>query len=253
MKKNIWIKSKIINICKWNNNLFSIFLKNNIKSFIPGQFTKLSLKINNKYIYRFYSFVNSYKDDFLEFYISKIKNGYFTNILYNLNIGDYIYISYYSYGNFIIYNFIKNKNIKYLWMICNGTGISPFLSILSSNYNIIKFNFLKVILVYGTDYFYNFIYLNKLLSLQNLYGYSFLNLNFFLSKEKNKIKLPFFFNGRVSNISFYKKFQIINDIIIDNYSYFMLCGSNIMLKDVYNFLVNKFNICKKSNIFSEVY
>ncbi len=253
MKENKWIKNKIINIYKWNNKLFSIFLKNNIKPFISGQFTKLALNINNNYIYRFYSFVNSCNDKELEFYISKKYYGYFTNLLYKFNINDIIYISNYSYGKFTLLNIIKKKNIKYLWMISNGTGISPFLSMLQNNLNIIKKFFNKVIFLYGTDYFNNFIYLNRLLYYQNIYGYNFLYFYFFLSKEKNKIELPFFLNGRVSNLDFYNNFKINNNFLINNDSLFMLCGNSIMINNICNLLINNFNISIKNNIFFEIY
>ncbi len=245
-----WIKTKIINICKWNNNLFTIYIDKNIKYFIPGQFIKLALLIKNKYVYRYYSFLNSYNDDYLEFYIYKVNNGYFSKKLFNLNIGDYIYISNISYGNFTLLNII-NKKINYLWMICTNTGISPFLSILFSNILLLKNKFKHIFLIYGIKYLDDLIYINKLFKLLNIYNINFFSFLITLSKENINFRLPFFINGRVSNIELYNKIQKDNKIIINNKHFFMLCGNKNMIKDMSYFLKENYNFVLNKNFLIE--
>ncbi len=246
-----FIKLKLIYIFRYNDIYFNIYLDNKLDFFIGGQFVKLALKYKNDYIYRFYSLVNSPCDRFLEFYISRIKNGYLSNKLYNLNINSNIYISNLSYGKFTILNVLKNKNIDTLWMICNGTGISPFLSILKTYIFYIKKKVKNIFLLWGIKHLNNFHYLNVLLILQKIYNKNILNFIISVSNFKKYLKLPFYY-GRVSNINLY--YFICNKFnnIINNDSRFMICGSSKMFKDVFFLLNKKFNILKK-NIFSEIY
>ncbi len=247
-----WLKNKIINIFRWNNNLFTIYLKNNIIKFIPGQFTKLALLLNNEYIYRYYSFVNLFNSKILEFYIYKINKGYFSNILYNLNIGNRIYISNISYGNFTLYNIIKKKK-KYIWMICTNTGISPFICILQNNIFLLKNKFKHIYLIYGLKYINDFIYINKIYKLLNIYN-NFLTFIIVLSKEKNKINLPFFlYKGRVSDIILYKIIQKIKKKKINKNNHFMLCGNINMINDLSLLLNKNFNLILNKDISIEIY
>ncbi len=251
MKNLNFIKLKLIYIFKYDDIYFNIYLKNKLNFFIGGQFIKLALKYKNDYIYRFYSLVNSPYDKFLEFYISRIKNGYLSNKLYNLNINSNIYISKLSYGKFTIFNILKNKNIETLWMICNGTGISSFLSILKTYISYIKKNVKNIFLLWGIKHLNNFHYLNVLLMLQRIYNNNIFNFIISVSNFFEYIKLPFYY-GRVSNINLY--YFICNkfNIIINNNNRFMICGSSKMFIDVFFLLNKKFNILKK-NIISEVY
>ncbi len=233
-----WIKSKILNIKKWDNFFFSIFLENKVSSFIAGQFTKLALKIKDNFYFRFYSFISSSKDKRLEFFLKKEKEGYLSNLLFNLSINDYIYISKYSYGNFIIKNILK-KDI--LWMICIGTSISPLLSILRSDINEIKKKFKKILFLYGVKYFKNIYYLDQLLFLKKYYGNNYLNLFFSISKEKkfNLIKNLNIIKGHINDIFINFK---INKLINFNSSHFMICGNNNMINNITYNLKKKFHL-----------
>ncbi len=242
-----WIKNRVIKIWKWNKNYCSILLKNKIYLFLGGQFIKLAFKINNKFDYRFYSFINSNKDKKLEFFFKKIKNSYFSNLLFNLIPNDKIYISKYSYGNFIIKN-VSKKNI--LWMLSIGTSISPLLSILKSDFFYIKNNFKKIFFLYGVKYINNIFYLNDLLYLRKKYGFNYLNLFFSISREKkniNKKKLNFIY-GYINNFFSMK----LLGKYIDNNSHFMISGNFEMVNNIYNILKNNFLI-KKKNISVEKY
>lgn len=243
-----WIKNRVIKIKKWNINYCSIFLKNNIDSFLGGQFTKLAFKNNNKFDYRFYSFINSNICKELEFFLKRKSNSYFSNLLFNLVINSVIYISKYSYGNLIIKNINKKK---ILWMICMGTSISPLLSILKSDFKYIKNNFRKIFFLYGVKYFNYIYYLDELLYLKKIYGLNYLNLFFFVSREKyiNFKKEYNIINGYIDN--FFLSNFFLNKYI-DNNSHFMISGSIKMVNNIFNILVKKFLI-KKSNISIEKY
>ncbi len=233
-----WIKNKIKKIKIWNKNYFSVFLNNNISSFYGGQFTKLGLKYKNKFYFRFYSFVNSYKDKELEFFLKKVKGGFFSNLLFNLNVGNIIYISKYSYGNFFIKN-INNKEI--LWMLCIGTSISPFLSILKSDFVYIKKNFSKIFFLYGIKYLNNIFYFKKLFNFRKLYGFDYLNLFFFISRENKKNNKNIIYN-HIDNF-FLQDFLVK---YINNNSHFMICGNFNMVNKIIYCLKNKFFINVKN-------
>ncbi len=234
-----WIKSIINKVKIWDKNYFSIFLDNNISPFLGGQFTKLGLKTNSGFYSRFYSFMNSYKDKELEFFLKKKKGGYFSNLLFYKSNNSIIYISKYSYGKFIIKN-INNKNI--LWMLCIGTSISPFLSILKSDFQYIKKKFKKIFFLYGVKYFKNIYFLNQLIYFKKKYGLNYLNLFFFISREINikyfnKFKLNII-SGHINNFFLEKKFYKY----INNNSHFMICGNCNMVNNITNFLRKKFLI-----------
>ncbi len=243
-----WIKNKINRIKIWNKNYFSIFLKNNISPFFGGQFTKLGLKTKYGFQFRFYSFVNSCSDKELEFFLKKKKNSYFSNLLFNMSFKN-IYISKYSYGKFIIKN-INNKNI--LWMLCMGTSISPFLSILKSDYQYIKKKFKKIFFLYGVKYFKNIYFLDKLINLKKEYGLNYLNLFFFISREKkikyfNKYQLNIYY-GYINSFFLKKKYSKY----INNNSHFMICGNSNMVNNIINIL-KKIYFINTSNFSIEKY
>ncbi len=242
-----WIKTRVKKIKKWDDNFFSIFLENNINSFIGGQFTKLAFRDVNKFNFRYYSFVNSTKDKNLEFFIKKNKKNFFSNLLFNLIPNDYIYITKYSSGNFIINNISK---IDILWMICIGTSIAPFLSILKSDYISIKKKFKRIFFLYGVKYLNKIFYLDKLLLFKKKYGFNYLNLFFAVSNNKNFfIKKENIINGHIND--FFLNFNLIK-YINNNNNHFMICGNIKMINSITKILEKKFFINKK-NITTEGY
>ncbi len=248
---NIWIKSKVLNIIDWNNNLFSVFIYNNI-SFISGQFIKLGFKLNNnEFIYKMFSIVSSPLDRRLELYIYNIKKDKFGIIFDGIKIGDYIYVSKDAYGKFIVDN-LPSKDI--LFMIGCGTAISPYLSILNSKMNLLRNKFNKVIILYSVKYLYNLNYFDKFIKFKNIYPGNFLYFICFLSREKDIICNRYikFFKGRLTNF-FSNRFLKKNNFYFNiKDSCFMICGLPNMIKDVTFILKNKFNFNKKC-IFLEKY
>ncbi|XZR53250.1 MAG: FAD-binding oxidoreductase [Enterobacteriaceae bacterium] len=108
---NNWVIGKVLNVEKYTNNLFKIFIKATINKFISGQFTKISFKIKNNYIQRAYSFVNNSKNSILEFYILFIPNGKLSYKLFNLKKSSKLIISKKSFGFFILKEIPKFKTL----------------------------------------------------------------------------------------------------------------------------------------------
>lgn len=161
---NDWVKAEVIKFKKWSNNIFSIFLNAKIKPFIAGQFAKILIILNKKKIIRAYSYVNSPENKILEFYIIIIKHGIMSNYLSKLNIKDKIMIKKNSFGYFTIKNIPKCKD---LWMLSTGTGIGPYLSILSKKKKIKKFK--KIILIHSIKYLKNLHYLHIIKKIKKIY------------------------------------------------------------------------------------
>ncbi len=246
-----WIKSKVLDIKKWQNNLFKLVLENNIDSYIPGQFTRLAVrsKSNNNFIYGFYSFVSSPKEKKLEFYLLRVDNGYLSNIFYNLNINDYIFVSKKSSGVFTLKNVHKCQT---LWMICSGSAIGPYISILNHDINIVKNLFQNIIFLYSIKYCSDFNYLDKFLYLRKLYGKKFFKILTFVSREKNSISKTLKFNGRISTFFLNKNiFNLFKISSKEKDNHFMICGNILMIKDIINILNNVYKI--KNNITLEKY
>lgn len=228
-----WIPGKIIQIKHWTNQLFSITVNAKIDPFIPGQFTKLKIKIRNKFIQRAYSYLNAPHNPNLEFYIVKTTSKSLTTILYNLNINDVITISKESYGKFILKEIPK---CTILWMIASGTGISPYLSILDSFDKKLN-NFIKIVLIHAVRYTKNLNYLFKMQQLQKKYNNQ-LFIQTIVSQEHNSYSL----HGRIPTLI---ENNILEKKIGLNFtqdSHVMLCGNPEMIIDTKKTLNKKYGM-----------
>ncbi|BFI91169.1 ferredoxin--NADP(+) reductase [Enterobacterales bacterium endosymbiont of Anomoneura mori] len=235
---NNWVFGKILNIEKCTNNLFKFFIKAKIDKFISGQFTKIAFKINNIIIQRAYSFVNSCNNPNLEFYILLINNGKLSKNFSKLKINSKILISKKSFGNFILKNIPKCET---LWMICSGTAIGPYLSILNENKNIEHFK--NLILIHANKFLKNCNYNSEIIKLKNKYFKKLHVLNI-ISKEKIFGTLY----GRIN--------ELINNGILEKTigiglkykkCHVMICGNPFMIKDTIKILINLRNMKKHSN------
>ncbi|CAL4325704.1 Flavodoxin/ferredoxin--NADP reductase [Buchnera aphidicola (Eriosoma grossulariae)] len=232
---NQWITGKIINIKKWNQNLFSIIIKAPINSFSAGQFAKLSVINDNKKIQRAYSYVNAPNNSNLEFYINLIPNGKFTNHLYQLKINQNIMINKHSFGFFTI---DEIQNCEILWMMATGTGIGPYLSILQEGKWINKFN--KIVLIYSVRLKKDLNYLDLIYKLKKQYKNKIIFVSIVTREQsikslKNRIPIL------IKNNTLEKKIKLNID---PKTSHVMLCGNPDMVKETQKVLQNLKNMQK---------
>jgi len=215
---------KVIKIIKYGSANFILRVERNNIKFQPGQF--FSIGVPGVPINREYSVSSGVNENYLDFLIREIKEGVLSTKLKNLKKDDQIKILG-PYGEFYLKEFNINKKCNFF---ASGSGLSPFLSIIRSfknlNYNIF----------HGIRLF------------EDIYTESELkNYNIFISRpvtgEKyNSVNI---YNGRItSNLEIIKKFISPSDL-------FFICGNNLMINDVYNYL-EKNNI-KNSNIYSELF
>ena len=85
---------------------------------------------DDKLIKRAYSIASSSTDEYVEFYISLVRSGSLTPRLWNLEIGERIYMSQKPTGMFTLDEVDENKNVI---LIATGTGVAPYMSMLRTD------------------------------------------------------------------------------------------------------------------------
>lgn len=118
-----------------------------LPDFKPGQFVGIGLPPNSpkcpeatdevvepapdKLIKRAYSIASSnVSKDYVEFYITLVHSGALTPRLFNLQIGDKIWVGQRFVGMFTLDEVDENQNIV---LIATGTGVAPYMSMLRSD------------------------------------------------------------------------------------------------------------------------
>lgn len=117
-----------------------------LPEFEAGQFVALGLPPNaprcaaatnefeppkpDKLIRRAYSIASSSTEDSIEFYITLVHTGQLTPRIFELNIGDKIWMGKKAVGMFTLDQIDNDRNII---LIATGTGVAPYMSMLRSN------------------------------------------------------------------------------------------------------------------------
>lgn len=148
--------------------------------FIPGQYLSLGLPGSaprcpgaeadrsppaaDKLICRAYSVASpSFIREFLEFYLALVPAGTLSPRLFNLKIGDRIWLSKKAVGHFTFQDVPDNDNIV---LIANGTGLAPFMSMLGSHLELATGR--KVALIHGVRNSRDLGYRSILMAMQHL-------------------------------------------------------------------------------------
>lgn len=119
----------VLEVKHWTDTLFS-FRVARPKSlrFRSGEFVMIGLlKDDGKPLLRAYSIASPSWDDALEFYSIKVPDGPLTSRLQKIESGDQIILRPKPVGTLVLDALLPGKR---LWMICTGTGVAPFASLL---------------------------------------------------------------------------------------------------------------------------
>ena len=130
-----WLEARVAECRHWTDALFSLYVEADPVKFEAGQFAKLALPDLDGsgtegaagLIGRPYSFVNAPDGRPHEFFCVTVPKGPLSPRLAALKPGDPIFLARQPSG-FLILSEVPDANS--LWLICTGTGIGPFLSIL---------------------------------------------------------------------------------------------------------------------------
>ncbi|WP_230534071.1 ferredoxin--NADP reductase [Microvirga roseola] len=96
--------------------------------FRSGEFVMIGLPdAEGKPLLRAYSISSPAWDDDLEFYSIKVPGGALTSRLQRIEVGDQIIVRPKAVGTLVLDGLLPAKR---LWMICSGTGVAPFCSLL---------------------------------------------------------------------------------------------------------------------------
>ncbi len=119
----------VTSVDHWTETLFSFRVtRPKALRFRSGEFVMIGLLGDDgKPLLRAYSIASPSWDDELEFYSIKVPNGPLTSRLQNIEPGDQIMLRPKPVGTLVLDALLPGER---LWMICTGTGIAPFASLL---------------------------------------------------------------------------------------------------------------------------
>jgi ferredoxin/flavodoxin---NADP+ reductase len=131
---------RVIEVEHYTNTLFKFKLsKPKNYTFKAGQFTMISVEGAPK---RAYSFTSGPNDNFIEFFSIKVQNGALTSKLQKIVPGDFVNVSDKATGSLLVDNLTEGDN---LWLMATGTGIAPFISMLSDDRTYDRFKKITVV------------------------------------------------------------------------------------------------------------
>ncbi|CAM3835683.1 MULTISPECIES: ferredoxin--NADP reductase [Pseudoalteromonas] len=216
-----WVEAKVKDIVWWTDTLFSLIVNADVEPFKAGQFTKLSMMMDDKRIARAYSYVNSPDSADLEFYLINVADGLLSQQLAKLTPGDTVLIERRASGFFTLDEVPTSEQ---LFMLSTGTAIGPFLSILEQGD--VWQQFKHITLVHGVRLNADLSYQDKIAQLQQQYA----QLHYLpvVSREPAIIGL----NGRItSGIADGSLFTHCQSAVTPQNAQFMICGNPDMVKD----------------------
>lgn len=146
-----WHEGRVIENRRWTESLWSLRVEGVALGFQAGQFVRIALDLREgdegSRVARAFSFVNPPQDPVLEFYGVTVPQGPLSPRLAALRAGDRLYVARNPAGFLILSEVPEAES---LWLICTGTGIAPFLSILRTEAPWRRFR--SVVLVHAVRY-----------------------------------------------------------------------------------------------------
>lgn len=139
-----WSRGHVVELYQWAERLYSLRVEADIEPFEAGQFGRLGLVIDERFVSRPYSYVNAPDERPLDFYFIVIPGGALTPRLARLQPGDSVWVARKPAGLFTLSQVPEGRH---LWLLATGTAIGPFLSILKTDVPWRRFE--KIVLVHG--------------------------------------------------------------------------------------------------------
>ena len=224
-------------------------LDGDLPEFIPGQYGVLGLNGEaerspmsdkefpsadpKKLIRRAYSIASSSMSrEYAEFYISLVRSGALTPRLYNLNIGDSVWMGKRFVGMFTLEDIPTNSNII---LIATGTGLAPYMSMLRTLVMNEESINKKIAVIHGAKHSWDLGYQAELQTLERMSS-NFLYIPVISSPEEEQI----IWGGATGFVEDVWKSNVIKDswgvhpTLNDTHIY--LCGNPLMIDSAMGFL-----------------
>jgi ferredoxin--NADP+ reductase len=218
-----WQESRVIDKTRWNDSLFSLTFDTELLPFKAGQFIKVGLEVDGERVERPYSLVNAPQESPGEIYFNLVEEGPLTNELAAIKPGDPIWVTRDAHG-FLILDEVPEA--KHLWLMATGTGLGPFLSMLTSGEPAERFE--KIVLVHGVRYEADLSYQDRIASIADEIDGKLTYIPV-VSREKQGNAL----NGRITHLIESGDLEQSAGLQLNpDESHVMLCGNIAMIRDV---------------------
>jgi ferredoxin/flavodoxin---NADP+ reductase len=216
-----WLQGRVVENQHWTDTLFSLRLSVAAIEFVAGQFISLALDVEGERIARPYSLVNAPGSDDIECYLVLVPDGILSKKLMQLNPGDEVFVSQRASGFFTLDEVVGHHS---LWLMASGTGIGPYLSMLTTDEPWQRFN--RIHLLHSVSKQAQLAYSSLIENLQRQYPVQF-NYRAIVTRENLAgtlgQRLPTLIDNGVLE-------QSLNDTF-DSQSAVMLCGNPDMVAD----------------------
>ena len=223
-----WLAGKVVENRHWTDALFSLRVEGVQATFEAGQFVRIALDMEKgnegSRVARPFSFVNPPHDPVLEFYGIVVPEGPLSPRLARLVPGDTLFVASNPAG-FLVLSEVPDAAT--LWMVCTGTGIAPFVSILRTEAPWRRFR--NVVLVHAVRHARELVYRDV---------FRDMNLTYvsFVSREAAPGSLA----GRIPAAVRDGRLEAAAGLkLAPDSSHVMLCGNPEMLKDTAAALVER--------------
>ena len=135
----------VLEVRHWNDGLFS-FKTTRAPGFRfrAGQVVMIGLEVEGKPLMRAYSVASPSWEEHLEFFSIKVADGPLTSRLQHIQVGDRILMSRKPTGTLVLDDLNPGKR---LYLLATGTGLAPFLSLVTEPETYERFE--QVIVVHG--------------------------------------------------------------------------------------------------------
>ena len=221
-----WVQGEVVSVKHWTDSLYSIKIDAPNVRFTAGQYTKISLNIDDEDVARPYSFVNSPDESLLEIYSVSVPNGPLSTSLKKLNKGDPIKVG--THGNgFLVLDEIPI--VENIWMLATGTGLGVFISLLKTSDPWQRFE--NIVLVHGVRNSNELIYQDQINEFDKMNPGKFKYVKTVTREEKEGC-----LNMRIPAGLDSKMIQESANLEINQDSQIMICGNPDMINDTVELL-----------------
>jgi ferredoxin--NADP+ reductase len=224
-----WLDAEVIHRIDWNDHLFSLrFSCEEFPSFKAGQFTKVGIEQDGKVLSRPYSLVNGSDAD-LEIVAVPVEDGMISPKLHQLKVGDTLKMMSPATGFLVLDEVPKSRD---LWLVATGTGVGPFLSILSTMQAWESYQ--NIVLLYAARFEQDLAYLSLIKGWMTKYPGRFHFVPIISREDKLGI-----LQGRIPDLLKEKTIQQqVGLYLTAQDSQVMMCGNPDMIQDVTELLKN---------------